>query len=117
MEYARSKDQPWVNLISGMYHEGLIDLPFSFIFAQKGDDRVLIDTGFMQDEHSSRLFTEIRHPDLDFAFDGYWPRSACKSTDAINAVFVTHAHLTTWRSIAEFPNAHIYIQKSELLSW
>ena len=35
MEYARSKNQPWVDLISGMYHEGVMDLPFSFIFAQR----------------------------------------------------------------------------------
>ena len=28
MEYARSKNQPWVDLISGMYHEGVMDLPF-----------------------------------------------------------------------------------------
>jgi hypothetical protein len=53
MEYARSKDQPWVDLISGMYHEGTMDLPFSFILAQRDDRRVLIDTGFMQEEHGS----------------------------------------------------------------
>src|SRR5580704_2135544 len=29
MEYARSKNQPWVDLISGMYHEGVMDLASS----------------------------------------------------------------------------------------
>ena len=28
MEFARSKDQPWVDLISGMYDDGVMDLPF-----------------------------------------------------------------------------------------
>ena len=37
--------------------------------------------------------------------------------DAINAILVTHAHFDHMGSVAEFPNAHIYIQKSELLSW
>ena len=36
---------------------------------------------------------------------------------AITDIFVTHAHFDHMGSIAEFPNAHIYIQKSELLSW
>ena len=26
LEYARSKDQPWVDLISGMYKDGVMDL-------------------------------------------------------------------------------------------
>ena len=54
MEYARSKNQPWVDLISGMYHDGVMDLPFSFILARQGDRNVLVDTGFMQDDHSTR---------------------------------------------------------------
>ena len=37
--------------------------------------------------------------------------------DAITDIFLTHAHFDHMGSIAEFPNAHIYIQKSELLSW
>src|ERR1700741_2013287 len=53
MEYARSKDQPWVDLLSGMYNEGTMALPFSFILAQRDDRNVLIDTGFMQEEHGS----------------------------------------------------------------
>jgi glyoxylase-like metal-dependent hydrolase (beta-lactamase superfamily II) len=115
MEYARSKDQPWVNLISGMYHEGLIDLPFSFIFAQRGDDRVLIDTGFMQDEHSSGFSRKFGIP--TWISPLRMLAEIGVHSDAINAVFVTHAHFDHMGSIAEFPNAHIYIQKSELLSW
>jgi glyoxylase-like metal-dependent hydrolase (beta-lactamase superfamily II) len=37
--------------------------------------------------------------------------------DDVTDIFVTHAHFDHMGSIAEFPNAHIYIQKSELLSW
>jgi glyoxylase-like metal-dependent hydrolase (beta-lactamase superfamily II) len=37
--------------------------------------------------------------------------------DAITDIVLTHAHFDHMGSIAEFPSAHIYIQKSELLSW
>jgi glyoxylase-like metal-dependent hydrolase (beta-lactamase superfamily II) len=115
MEYARSKDQPWVNLISGMYDEGVVDLPFSFIFAQRGDDRVLIDTGFMQDDHGSGFSRKFGIP--TWISPLRMLAEIGVHADAINAIFVTHAHFDHMGSIAEFPNAHIYIQKSELLSW
>jgi glyoxylase-like metal-dependent hydrolase (beta-lactamase superfamily II) len=114
MEYARSKDQPWVDLISGMYREGTMDLPFSFILAQRDDRNVLVDTGFMQDDHStfSRKFSiptwisPVRMlSEMNLA------------PEAISDIFITHAHFDHMGSIAEFPNAQIYIQKSELLSW
>jgi glyoxylase-like metal-dependent hydrolase (beta-lactamase superfamily II) len=114
MEYARSKDQPWVDLISGMYRDGVMDLPFSFILARQGDRNVLVDTGFMQDDHSafSRKFgiptwiSPVRMlSEMNLA------------PEAISDIFITHAHFDHMGSIAEFPNAQIYIQKSELLSW
>jgi glyoxylase-like metal-dependent hydrolase (beta-lactamase superfamily II) len=114
MEYARSKDQPWVDLISGMYHDGVMDLPFSFILAQRGDRNVLVDVGFMQDDYNtfSRKFgiptwiSPVRMlSEMNLA------------PEAISDIFITHAHFDHMGSIAEFPNAQIYIQKSELLSW
>ena len=115
MEFARSKDQPWVDLISGMYRQGVMDLPFSFILAQQGGRNVLVDTGFMQDEHSSGFSRKFGIPTWIspirmLAEMGIRP-------EAISDIFVTHAHFDHLGSIAEFPDAHIYIQKSELLSW
>ena len=113
LEYARSKAQPWVDLISGMYEEGVVDLPFSFVLARRGDRNVLIDTGFMQDDHSFSQKFGIP----------YWisPLRMLGELDlepsAITDIFVTHAHFDHMGSIGEFPNAQIYIQKSELLSW
>ena len=37
--------------------------------------------------------------------------------EEISDIFITHAHFDHMGSIAEFPKAHIYIQKSEMLSW
>jgi glyoxylase-like metal-dependent hydrolase (beta-lactamase superfamily II) len=115
IEYARSKDQPWVDLIAGMYQEGVMDLPFSFILARRGDRNVLIDTGFMQDERSSGF-------SLNFGIPTWISPVRMLSemnvgAETISDIIITHAHFDHMGSIAEFPNAHIHIQKSELLSW
>ncbi|MDB5657322.1 MAG: N-acyl homoserine lactonase family protein [Tardiphaga sp.] len=115
IEYARSKNQPWVDLISGMYEDGLMDLPFSFILARQGDRNVLIDTGFMKDEDGGGFSEQFGIP--------YWisPIRMIEeldlSADAITDIVVTHCHFDHMGSIGEFPNAQLYIQKSELLSW
>ena len=115
MEFARSKDQPWVDLISGMYDDGVMDLPFSFILAQRGDRNVLVDTGFMQDDHSSGFSRKFGIPNWISPLRMLGELGIAPG--AITDIFVTHAHFDHMGSIAEFPNAHIYIQKSELLSW
>lgn len=115
IEFARSKNQPWVDLISGMYHEGVMDLPFSFILAQQGGRNVLVDTGFMQDEHGSRFSRKFSIPTWISPVRMLSQMSIRPET--ITDIFVTHAHFDHMGSIAEFPNAHIHIQKSELLSW
>lgn len=115
VEYARSKNQPWVDLISGMYDEGVMDLPFSFILATRGDRRVLIDTGFMQDEHSSGFSRKFGIPTWISPVRMLGEMGV--AAEAVTDIFVTHAHFDHMGSIGEFPNAHIHIQKSELLTW
>jgi glyoxylase-like metal-dependent hydrolase (beta-lactamase superfamily II) len=115
IEYARSKNQPWVDLVSGMYHEGVMDLPFSFILAQRGDRNVLVDTGFMQDDHSPGFSRKFALPTWISPLRMLSEMNI--AADAISDIFITHAHFDHMGSIAEFPKAHIYIQKSELMSW
>src|SRR6185437_4128845 len=98
-----------------MYHEGVMDLPFSFILAQQGGRNVLVDTGFMQDEHGSRFSRKFSIPTWISPVRMLSEMSIRPET--ITDIFVTHAHFDHMGSIAEFPNAHIHIQKSELLSW
>lgn len=113
MEYARSKDQPWVDLISGMYKDGVMDLPFSFVLARRDDRIVLVDTGFIQHEESFSQKFGIPTWISPIRMLGEMGITA----EAVTDIFVTHAHFDHMGSIGEFPNAQIYIQKSELLSW
>ena len=43
IEYARSSDQPVVDLIAGAYADGTMEVPFSFVLAQQGERIVLLD--------------------------------------------------------------------------
>ncbi len=115
MEFARSKNQPWVDLISGMYQEGVMDLPFSFILARQGERNLLVDTGFMQDDSCNGFSRKFGIP--TWISPLRLLREMGLEGDDITDIVVTHAHFDHMGSIAEFPRAHIYIQKSELLSW
>ena len=115
MEFARSKNQPWVDLISGMYQEGVMDLPFSFILARQGERNLLVDTGFMQDDRCNGFSRKFGIP--TWISPLRLLREMDLAGDDITDIVVTHAHFDHMGSIAEFPRAHIYIQKSELLSW
>ena len=115
LEYARSHNQPWVDLISGMYEEGGVDLPFSFILARSGDRNVLIDTGFMQGDGCSSFPKKFDIP--NWISPVAMIEHAGLSADAITDIVLTHAHFDHMGSIGQFQNARLYIQKSELLSW
>jgi len=115
IEYARSHQQPWVNLVSGMAGDGNVDLPFSFMLARHGDRNVLIDTGFMQDERSSGFSRKFGIP--NWISPVRMLSEIGVAAEAITDIVITHAHFDHMGSIAEFPNARIIIQKSELLSW
>ena len=115
LEYARSHNQPWVDLVSGMYEEGGVDLPFSFILARSGDRNVLVDTGFMQGEGCSSFPQKFGIP--RWISPVAMIEHAGLSADVITDIVLTHAHFDHMGSIGQFRNARLYIQKSELLSW
>ncbi|MGO9418536.1 N-acyl homoserine lactonase family protein [Roseiarcus sp.] len=114
MEYARSKDQPWVDLVAGMYAEGVMDLPFSFVLLQRDGGNVLVDTGFMRDEHGPGFSGKFGVPTWISPLRLLAAMNL--RPDDISDIVITHAHFDHMGSIAEFPKAHIHIQKRELLS-
>jgi glyoxylase-like metal-dependent hydrolase (beta-lactamase superfamily II) len=115
IEFARSKDQPWVDLINGMYDQGTMDLPFSFILARKGDRNLLIDTGFMKEESGPNFSDKFGIP-LWVSPVRMLAELGLAPAD-ITDIIISHAHFDHMGSIGEFPNARLYLQKQELLSW
>ena len=115
IEYARSKDQPVASLLLGIYDQGDVDLPFSFVLARNDQRIVLIDTGFMREGRGEVMAEKFAiaawvSPLHLLATLGVAPS---KVTDIV----LTHAHYDHMGAIEQFPNAHIYLQKRELLQW
>lgn len=115
IEFARSKDQPMDGLISGAHADGVVDLPFAFVMARRGNRVVLIDTGFMREGGGEEMAVKFGIP--------YWispVRMLAElgvQPDDITDIVISHAHFDHMGSIGKFPKARIWIQKRELLSW
>ncbi|MDF1523697.1 MAG: MBL fold metallo-hydrolase, partial [Trueperaceae bacterium] len=115
IEYARSKDQPVASLLLGVYDRGTVDLPFSFVLARNAERTVLIDTGFMREGNGAQMAEDFAvvewvSPLERLAALGVRPED-------VTDIVLTHAHYDHMGSIDQFPNAHLYIQKKELLQW
>ena len=115
VEFARSKDQPMSSLLLDMNATGVIDLPFAFVMARAGDRVALVDTGFMRDGIGGEMSERFGIP---------WWISPVRmlaelgvAPEAVTDILISHAHFDHMGSIDQFPNAQIYIQKKELLSW
>lgn len=115
IEYARSKDQPVASLLLGVYDRGTVDLPFSFVLARNSERTVLIDTGFMREGNGEVMAKKFGIPDWISPLDQL--ASLGVRPEDVTDIVLTHAHYDHMGSIEQFPNAHLYIQKSELLRW
>lgn len=115
LEYARSKDQAIASLIYGTFKEGGIDLPFSFVLARNGHRVVLIDTGFMNEGIGAEMATRFVIPTWMSPLDLLGELGVV--ADAVTDIVLSHAHFDHMGSIAKFPNARLFIQKEEYLSW
>ncbi|MBS1182235.1 MAG: hypothetical protein H6Q99_2115 [Proteobacteria bacterium] len=115
LEYARAKDQPIASLINGTHDQGVMDTPFSFVFARSGDRNVLVDTGFMREGLGEEMSVRFGVPEWISPLRLLGELGV--APEDITDIFLSHAHFDHMGSVHKFPNAHLYIQKSELLSW
>ena len=115
VEYARAHRQALASLVWGTFDQPPIDTPFAFVVARRDDCIVLVDTGFMRERGGARMAEKFGVP--------HWVSPVrmlgelgIKAGDVTDIV-LSHCHFDHAGSIDQFPNAHIHIQKAELLSW
>lgn len=115
IEFARSKDQPLIDLVNGAPVTKVLDLPFGFVLAQNGERNVLVDTGFLNEGSGAEFSKKFGIP--------YWisPVRMLEemgvNADDVTDIVLSHAHFDHMGSISAFRNARIFIQKKEWLSW
>ncbi len=115
LEYARSHQQAMASLIWGTFDEKPVDLPFAFVLARKPGRVVLVDCGFINEGGGARKAEKFGVPHWIsplrlLAELGVGP-------DDVTDIVLSHAHFDHMGSIAAFPRAQLYLQKSEALSW
>jgi glyoxylase-like metal-dependent hydrolase (beta-lactamase superfamily II) len=115
IEYARSHNQPVASLLMGAYDEGVMDLPFAFVLAQRGDFNVLIDTGFMNEGGGAEMAKKFSIP--KWISPVRMLEELGVRAESVNHIVLSHAHYDHMGSIDQFPKAHIYMQKEELMTW
>jgi glyoxylase-like metal-dependent hydrolase (beta-lactamase superfamily II) len=115
LEFARSHKQPLATLLYGTYDQGTVDLPFGFVLARGYERTVLIDTGFMREGNGVSFAEKFGIP--------YWISplrllaEVGVTPDKVTDIVLSHAHFDHIGSIEQFPNARLYIQKKEFLTW
>jgi glyoxylase-like metal-dependent hydrolase (beta-lactamase superfamily II) len=115
IEYARSRDQAVASLIQGAYADGVMDVPFSFVLARRGEENVLVDCGFMNEGSGAEM--AIRFDIPSWISPVRMLDEFGVAAGAIADIVLSHAHFDHMGGIAEFPKARLHIQKREYLSW
>ncbi|MFC3073541.1 N-acyl homoserine lactonase family protein [Shinella pollutisoli] len=115
IEFARSKDQPLIDLVNGAHDAGVLDLPFGFVLAQNGGRNVLVDTGFLNEGSGAEFSKKFGIP--DWISPVRMLAELGVKADDVTDIVLSHAHFDHMGSISAFRNARIYIQKREWLSW
>ncbi len=115
IEYARASRQPMASLVWGTFSDPPIDTPFSFVLAQGAGRTVLCDCGFMKQGNGADFAIKFGIPDWVSPLR-MLNRMSIEPTDVTDIV-LSHAHFDHAGSIDQFPNAQIYLQKAEMLSW
>lgn len=115
IEYARSRGQPVASLLAGVFDEGTIDLPFAFVLARRGELTVLVDTGFMREGSGAEM--AVRFGIADWVSPVRMLQHVGVEAAAVTHVVISHAHYDHMGAIDQFPHAHLFLQKRELLTW
>ncbi|RYG96418.1 MAG: MBL fold metallo-hydrolase, partial [Alphaproteobacteria bacterium] len=115
IEFARSKDQPLIDLVNGASPSQVLDLPFGFVLAQNGDRNVLVDTGFLNEGSGAEFSKKFGIP--DWISPVRMLEELGVKADAVTDIILSHAHFDHMGSISAFTKARIFIQKREWLSW
>ncbi len=115
LEYARRPEQPVGLILYGYWNAGTVAVPFSYVYLESPDLRVLVDVGYDDRSYGGDL---ARGDGVVEWQDARAVLGAVGRTpEDIEAVLITHAHFDHIGNLGAFPNAHVYLQEREVREW
>lgn len=115
LEYARRPEQPVGLVLYGYWNAGTVAVPFSYVYLESPDLRVLVDVGYDDRSYGGDLARG------DGVVDWQDARAVLgavgRTPEDIDAVLITHAHFDHIGNLGAFPHAHVYLQEREVREW
>ena len=115
IEFARSRNQPLIDLVNGAPPDKVLDLPFGFVLARNGERNVLIDTGFLNEGSGAEFSKKFGIP--EWISPVRMLEELEVEAEDVTDIILSHAHFDHMGSISAFPTARSYMQTKEWLSW
>lgn len=109
------KQFPVSGMFQGAHNEGIMEVPLGYLVVAGEGHVALIDTGYKYLEYGQELadlygVETWRSPDELLGHIGFTPAD-------VDTLIVTHAHWDHMGYVEAFPNATIWLQRSELSGW
>jgi N-acyl homoserine lactone hydrolase len=114
-EYGCVERYPTSNLFAGSAVAGFRRMPFCFGLVRSRDRCVLVDTGF-GDEQRQRDLSE-RYGGSRWQPPSEVVRRAGIEPNDVDAIVLTHNDFDHAGAVRDFPNAHVYIQREEMVRY
>lgn len=112
LEYGYVDRFPASSLLSAQPHQGQRRMPYCFGLLRSADRCLLVDTGY---------FDAAVHQRLSDRYGGTFWTSPADMLDRVgvkpgdvDTILLTHNHLDHSGCVADFPNAHVYLQRREV---
>lgn len=115
LEYARRPEQPVGLVLYGYWNAGTVAVPFSYVYMESPEHRVLVDVGYDAESYGGQL---AQNDGVVGWQDARQVLAAVgRSPEDIDVVLITHAHFDHIGNLAAFPNAHVFLQGREVEAW
>jgi glyoxylase-like metal-dependent hydrolase (beta-lactamase superfamily II) len=108
LRYAVAPDLPISTFLAGVLDDATVDAPFAMCVAQRGEDVVMMDAGFVRTELGAAFNTQgwTEYAAL-LAEIGLKP-------EQVDYVTISHMHWDHTGGTSRFPNAKFIVQRDEL---